>query len=118
MSDITLDINWDILVTGSDLTLTTGVDAIKQHLSQRLKTFYGEWFLNAEQGVPYLQQVLKKNPDMTILDSIFKREILNTPDILQLTEFSLDIDATTRTLALVFKALCTDGELTFEEVIP
>ena len=90
MSDITLDTDGDILVTGSDLTLTTGADAIKQHLSQRLKTFYGEWFLNAEQGVPYLQQVLKKNPDMTVLDSIFKREILNTPGILQLTEFSLD----------------------------
>jgi hypothetical protein len=118
MSDLALDTDGDIKITGSDLTLTTGVDAVKQHLSQRLRTFYGEWFLNMEIGVPYFQQVLRKNPDPVVIDSIFKREIINTPGILQLTEFNLDIAPATRELALSFKALCTGGELTFDEVIP
>lgn len=118
MSDIVLDENWDILVAGSDLTLTTDIDAIRQHLSQRLKTFYGEWFLNMEIGVPYFQQVLRKNPDPVVIDSIFKREIINTPGIVQLTDFNLDLDPATRVLTLFFSALCTEGEITFTEVIP
>ncbi len=118
LSDIALDTEGDILITGSDLTLTTGVDAIRQHLSQRLKTFYGEWFLNMEIGVPYFQQVLRKNPDPVIIDSIFKREIINTPGILQLEEFSLDLDSATRTLTLSFKARCDEGAIEFSEAVP
>ncbi len=116
--DIQLNDDWDIEPTGNDLVLVTGADAIKQHLGQRLKTFYGEWFLNMEIGVPYFQQVLKKNPDPVVVDSIFKREIVNTPGILQLTEFDLNIDNATRTLTLTFKALSSEGEIDFSEVIP
>ena len=118
MSDIALDDNGDIQISGSDLTLTTGVDAIKQHLSQRFRMFYGEWFLDMERGVPYFQQVLKKNPDSVIMDSIFKSTIINTPGVIQLTEFNLDVDSATRQLSLSFKAICSDGEVSFEETIP
>ncbi len=118
MSDIALNSDWDIDITGSDLTLTTGADAIKQHISQRLKTWYGEWFLDMERGIPYLQQIFKKNPNPIIVDSVFKREIINTPGILQLKEFSLDLNPVARELSLAFKALCTDGIISFEEVIP
>ncbi len=118
MSDIALNSDWDIEITGSDLTLTTGADTIKQHISQRLKTFYGEWFLNMEIGIPYFQQIFKKNPNPVIVDSVFKREIINTPGILQLKEFSLDLNPVARELSLAFKALCTGGEISFEEVIP
>lgn len=115
--DIELNSDWDIEVTGNDLTLVTGADAIKQHLGQRLKMFYGEWFLNMEQGIPYFQQVFKKNPNMAILDSIFKREIINTPGILQLLEFDLDLNSSTRILTLSFRVLSEDGEIDFSEVL-
>ena len=116
--DVELNSDWDIEPTGSNLTLVTGADAIKQHLGQRLKTFYGEWFLDMEKGIPYFQQVLKKNPDPVVIDSIFKREIIDTPGILQLLEFDLSIDNATRILALSFKVLSIDGEIDFSEVIP
>ena len=118
MSDILLDDDGDIEVSGSDLSLVTGADAIKQHLLQRFRMFYGEWFLNMERGVSYFQQILKKNPDPVIMDSIFKSTIINTPGVLRLTEFDLSLDGSTRELSLSFRALCTDGEIFFEEVIP
>jgi hypothetical protein len=118
VSDIALDDNGDIQITGSDLSLTTGVDAIKQYMQQRFRMFYGEWFLDMERGIPYFQQVLKKNPDPVIVDSILKSTIINTPGVLQLTEFNLDTDAATRQLSLSFKAICTAGEVSFEESIP
>ena len=119
MSDIALDTTDDdiLLDDSNDLTLTTGVDAIEQHLKQRLRTFLEEWFLDKRIGIPWFQQVLKKNPDEVIVDSVIKREIINTPGINELTEFSLDID-NTRELDVDFRAQTTDGEITFDEVLP
>ncbi len=119
--DLQLDIDdWDLTFPAgsTDLTLVSGVDAIRQHLSQRLKTFMGEWFLDTRIGVPYFQQVLVKNPDPVVLDSVFKAVIVNTPGILELTDFALQVDRSTRQLKLTFTAATTEGELCFDEVLP
>jgi len=126
MSDMALDytlersdvLYGDILIENGDLSLLTGFDAIEQHLKQRLKTFYGEWFLNKKVGVPYFEQVFVKNYNANILDSVFKKIIIETPGIIQLLEFSLEIDSSTRELFLTFKASAVEGVIDFSEAIP
>ena len=118
MSDLALDTDGDLLITGNDLSLTTGIDAVKQHLSQRLKTFYQECFLDTSAGIPYFQQILIKNANPQVIDSIFKRVIINTPGVTQLLEFSLEFQRTTRELFLSFRAQSTDGIIDFSEAIP
>lgn len=118
MSDIKLGTDGDILIDGPDLQQTTGVDAIEQHLKQRLKTFYNEYFLDIRRGIPYFQHVLIKNPDPVIVDTVFKRQVLNTPGVLELLEFNIDVDVSTRVMTLSFKAKVTEGEVDFSEVIP
>lgn len=117
MSDIRLDSDGDIFLNVDDLELTTGIDAIVQHLQQRLRTFLGEWFLDLRIGVAYFQQILVKNPNPAVVDSILKKEIINTPGILQLTYFDLDIGSD-RSMTLSFRALTKEGEINFSEVIP
>ncbi|MEW5803904.1 MAG: hypothetical protein AB1847_17555 [bacterium] len=115
--DLALDTEGDILIQKGDLVLISGIDAIRQHLSQKIKTFYGEWFLHMAIGVPYFQQVFVKNPNLQVIDSIFKREIINTPGIVQLLEFNLNINSSTRVLNLVFKARTDEGIIDFNEVV-
>lgn len=115
--DIKQDSDGDILINVNDLELTSGLEAKAQHLAQRLRTFLSEWFLDLRVGVAYFQQILIKNPNPAIVDSVFKKEILNTPGILQLTSFGLDI-ATNRELTLSFRALASEGEINFSEVVP
>ena len=116
--DLQLDIDsWD-LITGVDLSLVSGIESIRQHLAQRLKTFMGEWFLDNRIGVPYFQQVLIKNPDPVVLDSVFKAVIVNTPGVIELLEFDLKVDRSTRQLKLSFTASTTEGEISFDEVLP
>lgn len=117
--DLALDSNWDLVVSDRDLATVTSGDAIAQHLAQRLKMWMGEWFRDLREGVPYLQQVLIKNADPVVLDSIFKSTIINTPGLVELTTFDISIDSRTRELKLTFGAINEDGEqIYFDEVIP
>ena len=117
--DLLLDDNWDLAVGATDLLLVEQEQAIGQHLAQRLKTFSGEWFLDLRVGVPYFSQVLVKNPDPVVLDSVFKSEIIQTPGIVELRSFDLALDAAVRQLKLGFKAVSDAGTIiSFNEVIP
>jgi hypothetical protein len=117
MADITLDSDGDVFVDINDLVLTSGIGAKIQHTKQRLRTFLGEWFLDLRAGVAYFQQILVKNPNPAVVDSIFKKTIINTPGTQQLTFFDIDI-GTDRQLTLSFKAITEEGEVNFSEVIP
>lgn len=119
MSDIQINTSTeDIELVGNDFVLTEGIDAISQHLSQRLKTFLNEWFLDNRIGVPYFEHVLKKNFDPVIVDTVFKKEIINTPGVLELLSFSADLDNATRTLQIAFKARTSEGIIDFSEELP
>lgn len=117
--DVLIDsITGDISVN-SDLSLTEGTQAIEQHLRQRLQTFFQEWFLDKRIGIPYFEQVLVKNPDFVVVDSIFKREIIDTPGIEELVQFDFNFDKSLRELTLSFKARTIEGSvINFSEVIP
>lgn len=117
--DILLDSDTgDIFLPGSDLILTSGQEAIEQHLRQRLQTFFGEWFLDGRIGVPYFQQILKKNPDLTVVDSLLKKEIIDTQGIEELTQFSANLNKSTRKLEINFEVRTIEGDvITFNEVI-
>jgi hypothetical protein len=117
--DILLDTDTgDISVVNSDLVLTEGQEAIEQNLRQRLQTFFKEWFLDNRIGIPYFEQVLVKNPDPIVVDSIFKKEIIETPGIEELIEFNASLDKSLRELNLSFKARTIDGGvINFSEVI-
>lgn len=118
--DLLLDnTTWDLVTDATDLQLVDDAEAIRQHLIQRLKTFMGEWFLDLRIGIAYRQQVMVKNPDPIVLDSLFKAEIIATPGIVELTEFGLAMDARLRQLQLTFKAVADTGAvISFNEVIP
>ena len=117
--DILLDSDTgDIFLPGSDLLLTSGQEAIEQHLRQRLQTFFDEWFLDGRIGIPYFQQILKKNPDLTVVDSLLKKEIIETQGIEELTQFNVSLDKSTRELKISFKVRTIEGDvITFDEVV-
>lgn len=118
MTDIKQDPDGDIAIeNGSPVIIDGGGDEVVQILRQRLRTGLGEWFLDTTIGVPYLQSIFKKNPSPVAIETAFKNEILNTPGVLELSEFELDVDASTRTMTLTFRVIGTDGPIDFSEVL-
>jgi hypothetical protein len=116
MSDIKLDDNGDVEFVNGELSLTSGIDGIRQHLKQRLQTFLGEFFLNFNIGLPYFQQIFVKTGSPTIMEQIFVNKIITTPGIIELLLINIDIDSSLRILTLNFTALSTQGKITFNNL--
>lgn len=118
MSGIKLDANGDMDLTDGNATLTTGSEATGQRISQGLKLFLAEWFLDKTRGVPYFEQILVKSPNPVVVDAVLKREIISDPAVLELQRFDVTLDTALRQLTVDFKVLTDDGPVDLSVVIP
>ena len=110
--DLRLDpLTGDLDLSGGQLHLTEGVEAIAQSIRARLLFFLGEWFLDPIAGVKYFGSVLVKNPQIPVIQSLFRAEILKTPGVASIDSLVLTYSATTRSLAVAFRVITDTGEL-------
>jgi hypothetical protein len=93
--------------------LLVGAAAIAQRLRTRLLFFKKEWFLDQRQGMPYYEQILVKNPDLTLVQSIFRRAILSTPGVLSISRFGIVHDTINRVFTLSPLEIVVTGGLIF-----
>lgn len=101
----------DLALTNFDLGTVDGIDAVRQSLAIRLQFFFGEWFLDTTKGVKLYDFVLIKNPDPNLIASVMKVVILETNDVVNLLEYTQEIDNKTRKLSITFKVDTIFGEL-------
>jgi len=117
MSSFQLDDLGEILVTNNSLTLTTGVEAIRQHIKTRFQLFLGEWFLDTDLGVPWFRDILIKKPSFVVVQEILKNTILETPGVLEITKFGFAYNSTTREATLEFSCISSEGPIDFSQII-
>ncbi len=76
--DLKLGLTNDLVLVDGDLILTTTKTEIAaQTLGITLKTYRGEWFLNSNFGVPYLQEIIGVAKKKEVVDRIFLAQIAN-----------------------------------------
>lgn len=95
----------------NELVLVRGAHAVGQHVRQRLKTFKGEWFLDTEAGVPWLEQIMGKRYDPALAEAVVKAEILNTHAVTEITSFSVSFDYDLRNLDIRDVEVLTEYDL-------
>lgn len=118
MSDIYLvPLTGELGLKNNDLQIVTGRDAIRQDVKQTLALMYGEWFLDTTKGIPYLQQILVKGPDLTAIQGIFIDAILSVNGVLELLTLAFDYDNEVRLLKITFQARTTDGIINEEQIL-
>lgn len=92
-----LDQNHDMMFGYGLQNFATEQEACMQNVKTRLYILRGEWFLDTDAGVPYLQSIMGiKPPDFPLTESIIKQRILQTTDVVALANFELLFDRNTR----------------------
>ena len=112
-------IEGDLELTDGQLTLTEEtLEATRQRVGIRLKTFLGEWYLDQNIGLPIWQRILVKAPNLGSIASLIRREILGTPGIASVQSVKTNLDRRTRELRVSFSATTKGGgELVNERVV-
>jgi len=77
-------------------------DKVAQQIKITLLAFLGEWFLDVTFGVPYLEEILIKNPRMSSIESILRAHITDVPDVTRINYLALSWDRKSRVLAVEF----------------
>lgn len=124
MSDISLDLvkgssgYYDYLVIDNDLALTSdaqagGSDPVQQDILQAMRTFLNEWYLDNTLGMPWFQQILVKNPDLSSIDGLFINLILGRRGVEQLLSYDFSPNFLTRVLQDTFKVQRTKGTVDY-----
>jgi hypothetical protein len=108
MMDFSLEHN-DLEISNGDICLCpSNVEATAQLIAIRLKTMAGEWFLDANIGLPYLTQVLGKKRNDRFLKGLITKEIQAVADVKELSHFSFDEGESLRSITINFHAKLSD----------
>lgn len=104
-NDITTGSNYDIR-----LTVNAG-EWLSAKLQHRLQMFRGEWYLDQTIGVPYFQDILKKQTDLNQINAIFLSAISETEGVEEILEFTTELDSATRVYSVSFTVRAESGEI-------
>ena len=111
--DILLNSNGDLYVSPQgDIAIE---NSVAQKIRIKLLWFEGEWKWNKEEGMPYRDSLLVKNPDTDFFEGIIREKIFEIEEITDVKEVSVKFDRQTRSAVIKYTAL-TDYETINEEV--
>lgn len=73
--------------------------------------------MDVTHGVPYLDYVLIKNPNFTLIRELFREQILKVDGVTNLVNIDIDFNPATRQMSLSYEAETEYGIVTRKEVL-
>jgi hypothetical protein len=109
--------NNDFVIVNNNLVLVESREFVQQNLKQRLQTLLGECELDTSLGVPYIEEILGKRRQQSIVENILKDAILSTPGVIKLNSFSLEFEESTRILTVNFEVASESGTIIINDEV-
>lgn len=108
--DIALGADHDLRIgRNGDLLLVDGAARVAQQVKITLLMFLGEWFMDTDFGVPYIESILVKNPKMAAINAILRARIIDVPGVNRILTLTPTFDRPARALRVVFEIDTTYG---------
>jgi hypothetical protein len=112
MVDFLLDEkNHDLVLEDGDIKLVSGSDEIKQRLKVTLLAQAGEWLFDTAFGVPYVQEIFVKAPDLEAIAARLRGIIANVEGVTAILELELSQDDITRILTVTAQVDTREGQI-------
>ena len=101
----------DIALTDDDrhLVLTSGANLAAQQIRNGAQIFQGYWTYDDSEGVPYVESVLVKNPDLRVVQQVFREFLAECGGVSSVDSISATLDRVSRKLSVSFRVTCDDG---------
>ena len=116
--DLALNVDsWDLVFHNNDLMLIDNAERIGQQIKITLQFWFSEWFLDTTQGIPYLEHICIKNPNLQHIRQIFRNAIMSVDGVDSVTELTLNVNAKERILSVTYTANTSAGLLTRRELL-
>ena len=116
--DIALNIaSNDLVIKNNDLILIDNAERVAQQVLITLRFWFGEWFLDTREGVPYLEYVLVKNPNMSHIRQILTEKIQSVEGVKRIISLDFDFRRVARELYVDFEVDTDYGLITERAVL-
>ena len=102
MLDLALNAKTHDLIIDGDVIFIDNAERVAQQIKIQLLTFLGEWFLDITHGVPYLEYVLIKNPNFTLIRELFREQILKVDGVSSLVDICFSFYNTFSEISILF----------------
>ena len=107
--------NGDLKLESGNFQLVEGKDEVKQRLKVELSTNVGEWFLNLQLGVPWMEMLSEDEPPERFRAEISK-VLTADSDVEEIKNVEINMDRPNRKLTINIEIII-DGELINESVV-
>lgn len=103
----------DLVYVNGECPTTGGRgDNVEQRLYIKLRTFRGEWYLDVNYGVPWLEQVLGVKVRKSTVDMLIQKAILEEAGVERITYFTSTMDSERREYECSFSVKTDEGTVT------
>lgn len=94
---------------GRELLLVSREDAILQSLTNGAQVFKGYWRYDLNKGIPYFDDVIVLGPQVSVIQDVYYRYILDTPGIESVQYVHVRFDSASGELFVDFRARADSG---------
>lgn len=116
--DLAMDMaTGDLVLHDGDVLLIDNAERVAQQILITLRFWLGEWFLDTKDGIPYLEYVLVKLPNLLHIRQIFTEAMEKVDGVKRVEEMNLAFDVKNRSLRVDYEVSTAYGLLTRREVL-
>ena len=116
--DLAMDMaTGDLVLHDGDVLLIDNAERVAQQILITLRFWLGEWFLDVKEGIPYLEYVLVKSPNLLHIRQMFTEAIEQVEGVQRVEEMELAFDIKNRSLRVDYEVSTAYGLLTRREVL-
>lgn len=107
----------DLVLRDGDVLLIDNAERVAQQILITLRFWLGEWFLDTKDGIPYLEYVLVKSPNLLHIRQIFTEAMEKVDGVKRVEEMNLAFDVKNRSLRVDYEASTDYGLIRRREVL-
>lgn len=111
VGDLELDETGDLVWLRPAVSVTDYVLSVAQTLKARLRFPKNTWYLNKNEGIPYLESLMEKGVSDATWRVVCSKIMLDTPGIAVIDSLIINTNGRTRTKNLDFRTRLDTGEI-------